>query len=133
MEIRESKAGDFVILEPMGRLDTKSSPDLEKKVLELLAAGQRRFVVDFGGVEFLSSAGLRVLLMLAKKLAGGNGYLALSALNERVREVFDIAGFTSVFTIRATAGDAVGSAPAAGAAGERAAEDAARALGVSGD
>ena len=131
MEIKEEKVGDVVVLGPHGRLDTKSSPELEKKVLALLADGQRRFVVDFATVEFLSSAGLRVLLMLAKKLSGANGYLALAALNDRVREVFDIAGFTSVFTIRATAGDAVSAAPAPGAVGERAAEEAAKALGVS--
>ena len=130
MEIKESKTGDVVVLEPVGRLDTKTSPELEKKVLELLAGGQRRFVVDFASVEFLSSAGLRVLLMLGKKLGGSDGYLALAALNDRVREVFDIAGFTAVFTIRATAGDAVAAAPVPGAAGERAAEDAVRALGI---
>ena len=133
MEIKESKTGDFVVLEPVGRLDTKSAPELEKKLLELMGGGQRRFIVDFASVEFLSSAGLRVLLMMAKKLAG-DGHLALCRLNDAVREVFDIAGFTSVFTIRASPTEAVEKAPAptaGGAAGERAAEDAARALGIS--
>jgi anti-sigma B factor antagonist len=131
VEIKESKVGDFAVLEPVGRLDSKSSPELEKKILELLGAGQRRFVVDFTGIEFLSSAGLRVLLMLAKKLSGADGWLALSALNDRVMEVFDIAGFSSVFNIRKTAAEAIAAAPVPGAAGERAAEDAAKALGVS--
>src|SRR5215470_7418750 len=130
MDVHEGRSGGFVVLVPAGRLDAKTSPELEKKILELLGAGERRFIVDFASVEFLSSAGLRVLLMLAKKLSGGDGSLALSALNDRVREVFDIAGFTSVFTIRKTAEEAVASAPAPGRAGAAAAQDAAQALGI---
>jgi anti-anti-sigma factor len=130
MDVAETRRGDFVILAPIGRLDTKTSPELEQRVLGLLGAGERRFVVDFGAVDFLSSAGLRVLLMLAKKLSGGDGWLALSALNDRVREVFDIAGFTSVFTIKASVDEAVASAPAPGRAGAEAAQDAAEALGL---
>jgi anti-anti-sigma factor len=130
MDIGETRRGDFVVLAPLGRLDTKASPELEQRVLSLLGAGERRFVVDFSAVDFLSSAGLRVLLMLAKKLSGPDGWLALSALNERVREVFDIAGFTSVFTIKATVDEAIASAPVPGRAGAEAAQDAAVALGL---
>ncbi len=111
-ELKQSQSGPFVVLSPVGRLDTKTSPELEKKVVELLQGGTRRFVVDFGPTEYVSSAGLRVLLMLAKKLAGGEGSLVLCGMNPGVREVFDVAGFSSVFTIATTVGEAVASAPA---------------------
>lgn len=111
LEIRESRADGFVVLEPVGRLETKTSPDLEKKIVALLAAGDRQFVLDLAETEYVSSAGLRVFLMLAKKLAGGAGRLSLCRLNSSVREVFEIAGFASLFSIHATR-DAALSAPA---------------------
>ncbi len=110
-ELKQSQSGSFVVLSPVGRLDTKTSPELEKKVVELLQGGSRRFVVDFAPTEYVSSAGLRVLLMLAKKLAGGEGSLVLCGMNPAVREVFDVAGFSSVFTITPTVAEAVASAP----------------------
>lgn len=112
MDIRESQQSDFLILELTGRLDTKTSPQLEKKLIELLNEGSRRLVIDLKELEYVSSAGLRVLLMTAKKLNGMDGHLALSSMNESVRQVFDIAGFTSVFTIAATSVEAVRTAPA---------------------
>lgn len=101
MEIRESREGGVVVIEPVGKLDTKTSMDFEKKIVDLLTAGERRFVVDFGELEYISSAGLRVLLMLGKK-AGASGSLVLCSLNKSVRDVFDIAGFTSIFKIADT-------------------------------
>jgi anti-anti-sigma factor len=102
MEIRDSKSGDIVVLEPAGRLDTKTSVELEEKLSELLRADERRFVIDLAEIEYISSAGLRVLLMLAKKLSGTEGSVCLCSMADHVREVFDIAGFTGVFTIKAS-------------------------------
>jgi anti-anti-sigma factor len=99
MEIRETKRADVMIVSPVGRLESKSSPEMERRVSALLAAGNRQFVVDFGELDYISSAGLRVLLMLGKKLTGSDGKLALCGMNASVREVFDIAGFSTVFTI----------------------------------
>jgi anti-sigma B factor antagonist len=130
LEIKESKKDEILVLEPVGRLDTKSSTEFEKKVLEQLAEGQRRYVITLKSVEYLSSAGLRILLMLAKKLSGGDGYLALCEIPPQVKEVFDIAGFTSVFTIKGSVDDAVAGAPH-GTRSERVAEQAAKALGLS--
>jgi len=128
-EIRQGDRNGFVVLAPVGRLDTKTAPDLEKKVVELLRSGTRRFVIDFGPTEYVSSAGLRVLLMLAKKLAGGEGRLVMCGMSAAVREVFDIAGFASVFTIVSTL-DEVAAASPGGTRGEQLAERAAGALGA---
>lgn len=113
-EIRETKlVTGFVVLEPAGRLESKTSPELDKKVVALLAAGERRFVVDLGATEYVSSAGLRVLLMLAKKVSGGAGRLALCGLNPQVREVFEIAGLGALFLIRETRDEALAAAESA--------------------
>jgi anti-anti-sigma factor len=118
LEIRESNDGEIFVLELVGRLDTKTSGALEKSVATHLAAGQRRFVLDLASMEYVSSAGLRIFLMLAKKVSGGTGSLALCGLSPQVKEVFDIAGFTRLFTLAATRAEALagrgkGPAPAA--------------------
>lgn len=99
MEIHEARSGDFLILEPVGHLDTRTANEFEKKIVQCLGAGERRFIIDLVSIEYMSSAGLRVLLMLAKKSDGIDGEVILCSLNDSVREVFDIAGFHSVFTI----------------------------------
>ena len=115
LDIRESREAEILVLELVGRLDTKTSGALEKSVATHLGAGQRRFVLDLAGMEYVSSAGLRIFLMLAKKVSGGTGGLALCGLSPQVKEVFDIAGFTRLFTLAATRAEAVaggGKAPA---------------------
>lgn len=108
LEIRETKLeSGFVVLEPVGRLESKTSPDLDRKVVALLGAGERRFVVDLASTDYVSSAGLRVLLMLAKKVSGGAGRLVLCGLNPQVKEVFEIAGLGTLFVIRATRAEAL--------------------------
>jgi anti-anti-sigma factor len=107
MEINDTRAGDFLILEPVGHLDTRTSNELENKIAQHLAAGQKRFIIDLVATEYISSAGLRVLLMLAKKSDGGERELILCSLNASVREVFEIAGFHNIFTIVESRSDAV--------------------------
>jgi anti-anti-sigma factor len=115
LEIRESREDEILVLELVGRLDTKTSGALEKAVATHLGAGQRRFILDLAGMEYVSSAGLRIFLVLAKKVSGGTGSLALCGLSPQVKEVFDIAGFTRLFTLAATRAEALtggGKAPA---------------------
>lgn len=144
LDIKERTEGDFVVLGLAGRLETKTSHEFEKKVIELLSSGSRRFVVDMKETEYVSSAGLRVLLMLSKKLNGTGGHLALCSMSEAVRQVFDIAGFAAFFLIAESPREAMTRAapaprlpkaarPAPGpapAAGSQILEQAARALGV---
>lgn len=99
MEIQQTKQNDILVLEPVGRLDTNTSHELEEKAIGLVGEGEKRFVIDFVKLEYISSAGLRVLLMLAKKLKSMEGDLVLCSMSPHVKEVFDIAGFTRIFTI----------------------------------
>jgi anti-anti-sigma factor len=99
VDLEQLKHGEAVILSPQGSLNTQTSPKLEQKINELTAASERRFVIDFKGVDYISSAGLRVLLMLAKRLKGSAGGLALCGMSEDVKKVFAICGFERDFTI----------------------------------
>ena len=91
-----------VIVAPAGRLDSVSSPSFDQQVAALVAAGERRIVVDFAEVEYISSAGLRVLLLLARQMKSDRGRLALCGLGDRVQQVFELAGFLPLFRIAAT-------------------------------
>jgi len=99
IEIRQEEQGDVRILILSGRLDTETSADLELALADLQAAGANRFVIDMGDIGYVSSAGLRVLLALAKQLETSRGSVRLCALNEAVKQVFDVAGFSKMFAI----------------------------------
>lgn|SRR5574341_1037172 len=99
MEIAEDKRGDIFILKLKGRLDSITSSKLEEKFLSLLNKEEKKVVVDCSQLDYISSAGLRVLLMVSKRLRGTNGKIVLASLQNQVKEVFDIAGFSSIFTI----------------------------------
>jgi len=99
IEIKQEEQGPFKVLALAGRLDTETAVDVELALQDLLGVGERQFIIDLGGIGYVSSAGLRVLLSLAKQLDGGKGTLRLCGLNASVKQVFDVAGFSKLFTI----------------------------------
>ncbi len=107
MEIAESKDGEVTILAPKGSLNTQTSPKLEQKLVAVLGEKRRLIVIDFKGVDYLSSAALRVLLMITRRLARAHGRLVLCAMSEDLKKVFSISGFDRDFTILQGRGEAV--------------------------
>lgn len=107
MEILENRAGTIVILEPVGQLDRKSSPDLQQKVGELIDQGSRNLVVDLVRTEHIGGAGLRALLMLTKKLESINGNLVLCSVTDEVRHAFDVAGFGRMLSMTSSREEAI--------------------------
>jgi anti-anti-sigma factor len=101
MDIKQEQRGAVQILTPVGRLDTDSATDLELALQDLRAVDVKHYVIDMSEIGYVSSAGLRVLLLLAKQLDGGAGTLRLAGLNPQVKQVFDIAGFSKLFKIAA--------------------------------
>ena len=99
MNITERKTGDIVTLSLSGRLDTTTAKAFEDRILAHIESGERRIAIDLAELEYISSAGLRVFLLAAKRLDSAQGRIALCALPEPIREVFDIAGFISIFAI----------------------------------
>jgi anti-sigma B factor antagonist len=114
MEISESKKNGVVILSVTGRLDASNAASLEQRLLALIDAGEQRLVVDGAQLDYISSAGLRVLLVAAKRLRSGSGEVALAALRDPVKEVLDIAGFSSIFKVHRTSDEAVVALQSAG-------------------
>ena len=109
MEISVTESGDVRILSFQGNLDTNTSPDAENEINGLIDAGAQKLLVNFENLDYISSAGLRILLATAKKLKASQGDLKICCLNETVREVFDISGFSTILTVVSSEDDALGS------------------------
>jgi anti-anti-sigma factor len=107
MDIFQKEKDGVVILEIVGRLDADTAPEAEKHIKELLAAGTTRLLLDMEKLEYISSAGLRVVLMAVKDLRGKQGKIVLCSLNEYVREVFEVSNFTSIIPIAETVEEAL--------------------------
>ncbi len=107
MQISSTKRDDTTIVNIDGRLDSGTAAAAEKQLLDLVAGGARRLVLNCAGLEYVSSAGLRVLLALAKRVGGVQGRLALAAPAAQVREIFDIAGFADILPVFATVEEAL--------------------------
>jgi anti-anti-sigma factor len=92
-----------------GKLDSNTAPAAQRAFDEILLGGVRTVVVDCTALDYISSAGLRVLLGAAKRLSGGGGggALRLFGLNQTVREVFEISGFSAILTVCATEAEAL--------------------------
>ena len=99
MQISVKTTNQVKVLAFEGKLDTQTSPDAQQQLTRLIGEGENRFVVNFEKLDYISSAGLRVLLAAAKQLKGIDGELRICSLNEVVREVFDISGFTTIFKV----------------------------------
>jgi anti-anti-sigma factor len=99
MDIAQELHGQVLVVAPSGRLDSETSGELELVLHDAGTAGRRHFVIDLAAVTYVSSAGLRVLLALAKRLDGGVGSVRLCNMSASVRQVFDISGFTSMFSL----------------------------------
>jgi len=99
MDISEQQVGKVWVVTARGRLDGATSGAFAQRVEALVTESEPRLLVDFSGVDFVSSAGLRAVLALIKKVKGLKGIFALCAVQAPVREVLDITGFTGMIDI----------------------------------
>ena len=97
LNIEKTRQDDALTLTLTGRLDTATEPELET-VLRTGLEGVRSLLLDFTGLDYISSAGLRVLLG-AQKVMNRQGEMKLRGVNETITEIFDITGFTDILTI----------------------------------
>ena len=81
----------------VGRLDTTTSPELESKLNEIVPT-TKELIFDFNGLEYISSAGLRVMLMSQKQM-NANGCMKVINVCDDVKEIFDMTGFSDILTI----------------------------------
>ena len=97
MTITQQKNGTTLTLAPEGRLDTMTSPELEA-VLQKSLDGVESLVLDFSGLNYISSAGLRVLLS-AHKAMSAKGGMKVYHVNETIQEIYEVTGFSDILTI----------------------------------
>lgn len=97
MTIKQTKENGIVTLALSGRLDTVTAPKLEE-TLESVLDGANELHFDFNDLEYISSAGLRVLLK-AQKIMNTKGNMIISGVNELIMEVFEVTGFVDILTI----------------------------------
>ena len=107
MNISVTVNGDITVVGFEGNLDTNTAPEAEERLSELAREGSGKILIDFADLDYISSAGLRVLLATAKKLRGAGGNLRLCSLNEMVSEVFEISGFSTIFAVFPTEAEAL--------------------------
>lgn len=99
MEIAQERDGDVVVVRLSGRLDSSAATYAEQRLAEALTGDPPRLAIDMSKLAYISSAGLRVLLIVARKVQQQNGKLALGGLGTNVREVFAASGFDTILTI----------------------------------
>ncbi len=99
MEISTARQGDAEVISLRGRMDAVTAPEFEKTISDLIAQGKRKFHVHLSDLEYISSAGLRTVLVIAKRLGAEGGEIVFSGLKGLVREVFINSGLYSVLEI----------------------------------
>lgn len=102
MDIHEETSGSTVVLAPSGRVDGFTSPELEKRISEIIAGGNPRLLLDCADMDYISSAGLRVVLVSAKKCQQQGGKLSVCALQPSCKSVMEVSGFLNMLEYHET-------------------------------
>jgi anti-anti-sigma factor len=107
VEISTRKEKNTLIANVSGRMDATSAPDCQQQLVDLLNQGETVIVLDLKNLEYMSSAGLRCCLTVAKKAKSAGGGLSCCNLQSIVRTVFDISGFTTLIPVFDSVNDAL--------------------------
>lgn len=99
MEIKVETFGDTTVLVPVARVDSATAKAFEAKVLQVVNSGVARIILDFSELDYISSAGLRVVLVGAKMTRAPRKF-ALCGMKPHIREVFDVSGFAKILSIQ---------------------------------
>ena len=119
MRLDTARFADVVVLSPAGRVDHGTAEELKTALAQHLARcakGQDHVVLDLAGVDYISSAGLRILMLAAKQAKAQSGFLAVAAVQPLVQEILEISKFTLVLRTLPSVRDAVAEASPTGLA-----------------
>jgi anti-anti-sigma factor len=111
MTLSEEKSGKVLILGLSGKFDFEGAKTFGERITQILGGVERNILLDFTDVTYISSAGLRVLVLAAKQLAGSGGKMVLAGVTDPVRKVFQLCALDSIFTIRPTKEESLGLFP----------------------
>ncbi len=107
MEIETERQGDTLIAKAEGRIDGANAREFQTALEAAIDANDCSVVLNMERLSYISSAGLRVILLMAKTLQGRNRKLAICSLSESIREVFEISGFDKIIPIHASTVEAL--------------------------
>ena len=107
MQIGERRDGDVIVLQPTGRIDNDTSPAFQAKLLAAIGTAPAAVLVDLAGVDYISSAGLRALMMGSKQSKATKGRIGVTKLQPVVKEIFAISRFSHVVPVFDTPADAL--------------------------
>jgi anti-sigma B factor antagonist len=107
MQIEEEGIANTLILTPSGRIDGLTAGEFERALLARIDGKPARVLLDLGGVDYISSAGLRAILVGAKRAKAVGCALEACGLRASVREVFNLSGFGTVVAVHATRDEAL--------------------------
>lgn len=105
--VTEERDHDALVLLPAGLLDSGNAHAFESIVMGHVNNGEQRLIVDFSGLNFVSSAGLRVFIIAARALKARNGRIILCSMKNHVEDVFKVSGIYRVITIKASRAEAL--------------------------
>lgn len=105
LNIAVEEVGGRCVLRLEGRIDAVTSPSLDREITHLFDTGHKRLLLDFLKVDYLSSAGMRLLLSSTKKFKGAQGHFALCNLDDEVMDIIKVAGFERVLRIYSNEAD----------------------------
>ncbi len=105
MEITTKKDSGITVVYPSGRIDTSTAKSFEEGIMKVIPDNQQ-IIISFSDISYISSAGLRVILMAGKKIASMKGQFALTEMSEKIYEVFKMSGFDKILKIYPTFDDA---------------------------
>ena len=106
LEVRKEKGAVVILVKE--RINAVTAPDFESQISESMTEGEKYLVLNMADVEYISSAGLRVILATAKKLKADQGDIFLVGLQGVVKEVFELSGFYQIFKVFETEAEALG-------------------------
>lgn len=101
MEINVKSSGQVTLVEMAGDIDSNTAPQAQEQILPLVQPAAK-ILLDMSGVEYMSSAGLRMLLSMYRQVSRQNGSIVLVGLAEEIKDTMSVTGFLNFFTIRDT-------------------------------
>jgi len=99
MNVNVSTSADYALVSVEGRVDTTNAGELEKTLVEVIEGGCTKIVLDCSALSYISSSGLRVFLVVQKRMIAIKGQFCLCNLQPGIKEIFDISGFSSIFSL----------------------------------
>lgn len=106
MELAQERDAGTNVISPAGRVDGSNSAEFHEALMTALSDDDQRVILDMGGTDYISSAGLRVLLLIAQHLSANSTPFAVCSLATSVDEVFRISGFNQIITVFGTLDEA---------------------------